>query len=106
MSEDSKPTIACDLSALTAQERERRRALAGRFARAVIGRGDLPNGFEFHVDPAKCDLPSLAEWIALEHRCCPFLHFRIEVGPTDAHIVVALSGGEGVKEFLRAELSA
>ena len=106
MSEETKPTIACDLCALTPPERERRRMLATTFAGAVIGRGDLPNGFEFHVDPAKFDLPSLAEWIAMEHRCCPFLHFRIEVGPTDAHIVVALSGGEGVKEFLRTELGA
>jgi hypothetical protein len=106
MSEDAKLTIACDLNALTSPERERRRVLAATFASAVIGHGELANGFEFHVDPVKFDLPSLAEWIALEHRCCPFLHFRIEVGPTDAHTVVALSGSEKVKEFLRAELGA
>lgn len=106
MDRDAKAPIACDLSALTALERDRRRALAGAFARAVIGRGELANGFEFHVDPAKADLPALAEWIALEHRCCPFLHFRVEVGPTDTHIVIALSGDEGVKEFLRAELGS
>ena len=106
MGTDTKPTIACDLSALTAQERESRRTLAGAFARAVIGSGELSNGFEFHVDSGKVDLRSIAEWIALEHRCCPFLHFRIEVGPNDAHTVVALTGGEGVKEFLRAELSS
>ncbi|HTR60627.1 MAG TPA: hypothetical protein VMH37_02925 [Candidatus Binataceae bacterium] len=106
MNTDNKIAIACDLSALTEPERLRRRRLAGGFARAVIGRGELADGFEFHVDPAKVDLPSLAEWIALEHRCSPFLHFRIEVGPADTHTVVALGGGEGVKEFLRGELGA
>jgi len=106
MDDDTRAPIACDLSALTVSERKRRRSLAKAFARAVIGRGELANGFEFYVDPAKVDLPSLAEWTALERRCCPFLHFRIEVGPTDTHIVVALSGDQGVKEFLRAELGA
>ena len=101
-----KTTIACDLGALTAQERERRRTLVASFARAVIGRGELSNGFEFQVDPAKVELIAISEWIALEHRCCPFLHFRIEVGPADTHTVVALTGGEGVKEFLRAELGS
>jgi hypothetical protein len=46
----------------------------------------------------------LAEWIELERRCCPFLEFKIELPAAGASIVLHLSGGEGVKEFLSTAL--
>ena len=97
--------IACDLNALTAPERDRRRKVLGVVARTIIGRSELADGFELSFDPAKLDLAMLGEWIALERRCCPFLHFRIDIGPSD-RTVLALTGGPGVKEFLRAEMSS
>ena len=96
--------IACDLDALTPAERERRRTLVGALAQAIVGRAELDRGFGLRVDLAKLDLPALAEWIALERRCCPFLNFTIELGPGDGPVTVALSGGDGVREFLRAEM--
>src|SRR5262249_15884415 len=96
--------IACDLNALTPAERERRRTLVGALAQAIVGRAELGDGFEFRVDSAKLDLPALAEWIALERRRWPCLRFRIGVGAGDDAGTVALSGGDGVKDFLRAEM--
>jgi hypothetical protein len=96
--------IACDLNALTPAERERRRALVGAWASAIVGRAELGDGFELLLDSAKLDLPSLAEWIALERRCCPFLHFRIELAARDSGVRIALTGADGVKDFLRAEM--
>ena len=96
--------IACDLNALTPVERERRRTLVGALAHAIVGRAELDHGFELRVDSTKLDLPALAEWVALERRCCPFLHFTIELAAGDGPVTVALSGGEGVKDFLRAEM--
>jgi len=96
--------IACDLNALRPAERERRRTLVGALARAVVGRAELHRGIELRVDSARLDLPALAEWIALERRCCPFLHFRIELAAGNGPVTVALSGGDGVKDFLLAEM--
>jgi hypothetical protein len=96
--------IACDLNALTRAERERRGTLVGALAQAIIGRAELDHGYELRVDSARLDLPALAEWLALERRCCPFLHFRVELGPGDGPVTVALSGGDGVKDFLRVEM--
>ena len=96
--------IACDLNALTPAERERRRTLVGALARAIVGRAELDHGFELRVDSAKLDLPALAEWIALERRCCPFLQFRVELAAGDGPVTITLSGGDGVKDFLRAEM--
>ena len=96
--------IACDLNALTPAERERRRTLVGALAEAIVARAELDHGFELRVDSAKLDFPALAEWIALERRCCAFLHFRIELAAGNGPVTVALSGGDGVKDFLRAEM--
>jgi hypothetical protein len=96
--------IACDLNALTLAERERRRTLVGALAQAIVGRVELTRGFKLRVDSARLGLPALAEWIALERRCCPFLHFKVELAAGDGPATVALSGGEGVKDFLRAEM--
>jgi hypothetical protein len=95
--------IICDLNALTPEERKRRQKVLGAVARMTIGRAELADGFELSFDAPRVDLAALAEWIALERRCCRFLHFRMEIGPGDK-ATLALTGGPGVKEFLRTEL--
>ena len=104
MNQQKEIPIACDLNALASAERQRRRTLVHALAQAIVGRVELERGFELRVDSARLDLPALAEWIALERRCCPFLHFRIELAAGDGPVTVALSGGDGVKDFLRAEM--
>lgn len=105
MSTQSPIPIACNLNALSAEERQRRLILVREFARTVTARKELPNGFEMTMDPAKLHLPALAEWIALEQRCCPFLRFTVDIEPAGGAARIALTGSEGVKEFLRAEMS-
>jgi hypothetical protein len=56
-------------------------------------------------DAARLDLAALGEWIALERRCCPFLYFRLDLEPADK-TALALTGGQGVKEILRAGMSS
>jgi hypothetical protein len=96
--------ITCDLNALTPEERNRRQMLLRAVTQTIIGRSELANGFEFSFDGAKLDLAALGEWIALERRCCPFLHFRLNLEPA-GKTALAVAGGQGVKEFLRAEMS-
>jgi hypothetical protein len=95
--------IACDLNALTSEERDRRQIVLDAVTRTIIGRGELANGFQLRFDAVRLDLAALGEWIALERRCCPFLHFRLDIEPA-GKTVLALTGGPGVKEFLRAEM--
>ena len=104
MEKPAELPVACDLNALMPAERGRRRTLISAVTRATVGRAELGDGFELHLDPTKLELPLLAEWIALERRCCPFLRFRIELAPGAGRVTVALTGGDGVKDFLRSEL--
>ena len=98
------PPIACDLNTLTPEERDRRQIALGAVAQTIIGRSELANGFELSFDAARLDLAILGEWIGLERRCCPFVHFRLDIQPA-GKTALALIGGPGVKEFLRAEMS-
>ncbi|MBV8454834.1 MAG: hypothetical protein JOZ29_21565 [Deltaproteobacteria bacterium] len=102
---EAKLPIICDLNAFTREERERRQIVLSAVAQMTIGRGELADGFELSLDARRVDLAALGEWIALERRCCPFLHFRVDIGPGDK-AMLALTGGPGVKEFLRREVSA
>ena len=43
--------------------------------------------------------------MALEHRCCPFFRFRLDVDESGA-VALTLAGGAGVKQFLDAEFRA
>src|SRR5215470_14921369 len=93
--------FACDLNALTPNERNRRKELARSVGSAVSQRIELDNGFALQLDSARTNLVAIAEWIALERRCCPFLDFRLEA-KSDGGISVALTGKAGVKDFLLA----
>jgi hypothetical protein len=97
--------ITCDLNALTSEERGRRKIVLSSVTRTIIGRDELANGFQLRFDAARLDVAALGEWIALERRCCPFLHFRLDIEPA-GKTVLALTGGPGVKEFLRSEMDS
>jgi hypothetical protein len=98
---ESRP-IACDLTALDDHEREHRSALAKKVHAAVVGRRELPNGYALKLDRQKVSQPDIEAWTALEGKCCPFLNFAIL--PIDGVLWLHLTGGPGVKEFLKAEM--
>jgi len=97
--------LVCDLNALTSEERGRRQMILEAVARTIIERNELANGYELTFDASRLDLAALGEWIALERRCCPFLHFRLDI-ESAGKTALALTGGPGVKEFLNAEMSS
>ena len=101
--EPSAIPLACVPDAIPAADRPAHFALGRRlFATAVRGRRELTDGVELRLDIAA--LPQLVRWMDNERRCCPFLTFGIEVGPGDADVRLRLTGPEGTRAFLAAEL--
>ena len=45
----------------------------------------------------------VAEWTRLERRCCPFFEFTLRVELEDGPVSLRLTGGPGVKEFIKEE---
>jgi hypothetical protein len=47
---------------------------------------------------------ALADFITNERRCCPFLDFTLTVSENAKPVTLLLSGPEGTRKFLQAEL--
>ena len=94
--------FACNLGALNRTERDRLSVLLDKLTTGAIHRQELPNGYAFEIAPAKVSFRELAEWVSLESRCCPFLNFRLDLA--GGAVRLQLTGGNGVKEFIQAEM--
>ena len=92
--------IACDLSALTPDQRTRHEALGQRLKSAIVSTEELSNGFRFTLSP-ELSIVEAATWVDLERRCCPFLEFTIGLGRKSGPVWVQLTGSRETKAFVR-----
>ncbi|MFZ0676832.1 hypothetical protein [Candidatus Binatus sp.] len=97
---NSESPLACDLDAISASERPRYNELRKMLAASAVGKRELPDGIAVQISTERMALAQLAEWIALERKCCPFFEFKIEVAAESGPVWVSLTGRAGVKEFL------
>ena len=99
---DDRPVLACNLDALSAEERARRSALASRVSDRVREVRETPDGYTARLDGEAEPLRDALDWILLERRCCPFLRIELRFDPATGPVWLQLGGGAGVKEFLSA----
>ena len=97
---NSESPLACDLDAISASERPRYNELRKMLAASAAGKRELPDGIAVQISTERMALAQLAEWIALERKCCPFFEFKIEVAPESGPVWLSLTGRTGVTEFL------
>jgi hypothetical protein len=96
----SETPLACDLDAISAEDRPRYNELRRMLAAAITGKRKLPDGIAVQISTERIALAQLAEWISFERKCCPFFEFRIDVAPASGPVWLSLTGRAGVKEFL------
>ena len=101
--QDQSP-IACDMSVLSPAQRERHFATSRELFASLKEVRELSSGYEFRVEGPDI-IVQAAEFISLEKLCCPFLHFGIEVEAESGSVWLRLTGREGVKAFVREEIS-
>jgi hypothetical protein len=97
-----KRILACNLNALTKEQRTRHEAVTRRLIEHAVRR-DLADGFVFTIDRTRISAAELAEWVADESRCCPAVDFSVEL-PAYGALTLRMGGGKDVKEFIAAEL--
>ncbi len=97
---ENVPPIACNLKALTSQQRKQLDQLGQHVIAAISSSRELNDGYAFQVDPAKTSIVEVAEWLNVWRRCCPFYEFQIDYHAADASIWLAVKGRPGVKEFI------
>ena len=96
--------LACQLDVFDHAERRRYETLRERLGERRLGTHELPDGMVI-LYPGDPDVfLSVAEWITLERRCCPFLNFSLEFDADPPSIRLRLVGGEDVKRFLHSQL--
>jgi len=99
----SEIPIACSLSA--PEKTARVNAFAEHLFTGVDRVEELPDGFAFRFPKSEPWLGDVLELVKLERACCPFLTFEICFEPAEGPLWLRLRGGDGTKEFIRAELA-
>ncbi len=97
---ESLPPIACNLKALTSQQRKQLDQIGAHVIAAIATSRALNDGYAFRIDPAKASLIEVAQWLDLWRRCCPFYEFKIDFHAADATVWLSVSGRPGVKEYI------
>ena len=96
--------FACDMTAIAPEKRDAHLSTLEGLFRLVKEVRELPNGYSFRFPNESEVLLGMAEFIALERLCCPFFGFNVEVEPEGGAAWLSLTGREGVKPFIMAEI--
>ena len=96
--------FVCDMEALSPEERPKHLAVLRRLFSLVQGIDELPNGYAFLLADGPNVLSDTAEFISRERLCCPFFGFSLDVEPEGGSVWLHLTGRDGVKPFIQAEI--
>lgn len=100
---DSQVELACVPSAIPASERSQHFKLARQLlCELTEERQELPNGFAWRFHASHFE--AVARFVANERKCCPFASFELTIAPAGGPIWLRLTGPEGTREVLQAEL--
>lgn len=91
---------ACNLEALSPEERARRAELFESVGRSVRKVEELPDGYRVLLHRDAASPGDLVELAGYERRCCPFLTFRTGEQPVPFFEV---TGPADAKGFIEAE---
>jgi hypothetical protein len=104
MTEKNQSPLACDMTAIPAEQRPVHLAQSRELFSQIEETRELSDGYEFRFAGEQNVLQWLADFISLEKLCCPFLSFVIEIEAENGPVWLRLTGREGVKEFIREEV--
>jgi hypothetical protein len=96
--------IACNLTAIDDNERQRHFLTTEQLFAAVQHADELPDGYAFCL-PAE-HLLDAAHFIANERLCCPFFTFTLQQEANGGPLWLKLTGSAEVKQFIQAEFAA
>ena len=91
--------FACDMNALSPEQRQRHSELAGELRPAVAEIIELPNGYVARFGTNLDE--QIAEFCALEILCCPF--FELECSQYEGASSLSITGPGDIKPFIRVE---
>jgi hypothetical protein len=103
-SKQKEPPFACNMNALSSEERARLPKIFDRLTAEHPVVTELPNGYELSFARSNGLFPLATEWASDEIRCCPFFDFSLTVVRHGGPMVVRITGPDGVKSFISEDL--
>jgi hypothetical protein len=102
--QDIPVPVACVPGAIPEAERKAHFVLAERlFGELAVDRLPLTDGYQLRLPVAT--LGAVAQFLANERLCCPFMRFVIAVEPGIDTIALTMTGPPGTREIIDAELN-
>ena len=99
--------FACNRLALTPEQRKRHfDELGPKLHSLKKNVRELPNGYEFEFPADSSTVQLAAEWAVGERACCPFFDIDLRLEREGGSLWLALTGREGVKQFIEADGAA
>lgn len=93
----------CNLGVLSPTERKRIVELVRLVRASKQNYREIEDGVEMRFPADAKSIQTVAEWITLEHLCCPFFDFDLHLQRDNGTFVFRLTGREGVKQFIHSE---
>lgn len=95
--------LACVPGAIAPEDRPAHFGLIARlFGSELRERRELVDGYAFRFDAVAFE--DITRFVANERACCPFLDFTVQVRAEHSGVWLRLTGPEGTRAFLDAEL--
>jgi hypothetical protein len=104
--QEDEMVIGCDLTAISAEDREQHITDGKDLFASVLEMRELPDGYAFRLPSESATLAQVANWITYERLCCPFFTFGIIAEPQQGAIWLRLTGTPEVKQFISMEFPA
>ena len=94
--------LACNMDVFTPEQREAHVRTTTELIQGIQRVREVENGYEIQFPNEAKLISRIAEFIANERLCCPFLEFNLKV-VSNHPVSLSLTGPLGTQEFLRAE---
>lgn len=94
--------MSCKLTSPELQKRKE--TVIASLKQQVLEKKELQNGYAFKFKGTDKVLDELTEFIKTERECCDFFTFAMSISGDKREAWLELTGADGVKEFITAEL--
>jgi hypothetical protein len=103
MSLRERAALTCKLTSKELQQR--RQTVLADLKSKVLAKGEFENGYEYTFSGNDETIDQLTEFVKTERQCCDFFNYELNIaGDKNGITKLKISGPDGVKDFIKAEL--
>lgn len=101
---DTDPPVACDLTAIPEEDRERHAEAARTVLESIEKEDELSPGYAFRLPAETRVIEQTGAFLSRERLCRPFFRFELTIQPDGEDVWMKLTGDSGVKTYIENAL--